>query len=73
MKCQITVDGRQQEVDVVDVEYKTLKEPWAEYECLDNGDILRVKLVVSSVLRQTNGEGYFVNTGSVVGVRRKEK
>lgn len=58
-------------VDGIDLDFRTLREEWNEYETED-GSRIRVKLVVSEIIRtdqydtQTDQPVYIVRSGNIV-------
>ena len=61
-------------VDGIDLDFRTLREEWNEYETED-GTRIRVKLVVSEIIRtdrfdhQTDQPMYVVRSGNIVVVK----
>ena len=70
-KVQAKLEGKV--VDAIELDFKTKKEEWNEYEVID-GTTIRVKLVTSNIVRVQNrydDEGnpiYLVKSTNVVGV-----
>lgn len=68
------VRWQDQEVDAVEVRYKSVREDWNEYD-IDDGTTVRVKLLVSEIVRLTDRfdqEGnpvYVIKSGNVVFVK----
>lgn len=68
------VRWQDQEVDAVEVRYKSVREDWNEYD-LDDGSTVRVKLLVSEIVRLTDKfdqEGnpvYVIKSGNIVFVK----
>jgi len=68
------VNWQGQEVDAVEVRYKSIREDWNEYD-LDDGSTVRIKLLVSEIVRLADGfdqEGnpiYVIKSGNVVFVK----
>lgn len=68
------VNWQGQEVDAVEVRYKSVREDWNEYD-IDDGSTVRIKLLVSDIVRlvdQFDKEGnpiYVVKSGNVVFIK----
>ena len=68
------VNWQSQEVDGVEVRYKSIREDWNEYD-IDDGSTVRIKLLVSDIVRlvdQFDKEGnpiYVVKSGNVVFIK----
>lgn len=75
-KVQANFEGKL--VDAIELDFKTKKEEWNEYEVTD-GTTIRVKLVTSNIVRVQNrydNEGnpiYLVKSSNVVGVSVPER
>jgi hypothetical protein len=71
MAKRIKVHIGTEAVDGVDLDFRTLREEWNEYETED-GSRIRVKLVVSEIIRtdqydtQTDQPVYIVRSGNIV-------
>ena len=65
-------------VDGIDLDFRTLREEWNEYETED-GTRIRVKLVVSEIIRtdrfdhQTDQPMYVVRSGNIVVVKAPDE
>jgi hypothetical protein len=65
-------------VDGLDLDFRTLREEWNEYETED-GSRIRVKLVVSEIIRtdrfdqQTDQPIYVVRSGNIVVVKAPDE
>ncbi len=63
-----------EEVDALEVKYKSVREDWNEYD-IDDGSTIRVKLLVSDIVRlvdKFDPEGnpvYVVKSGNVVFIK----
>lgn len=68
------VSWQGQEVDAIEVHYKSIREDWNEYD-LDDGSTIRIKLLVSDVVRLTDKfdqDGnpiYVVKSGNVIFIK----
>lgn len=71
MAKRIKVQIGNEAVDGIDLDFRTLREEWNEYETED-GSRIRVKLVVSEIIRtdqydtQTDQPLYVVRSGNIV-------
>ncbi|MBI2831202.1 MAG: hypothetical protein HYX79_02990 [Chloroflexi bacterium] len=63
---RINYGGR--EIDATDVDFQIRKEDWNEYQLMD-GSIIKMKLVVSAILR---AEGEYDNEGNPVYIVRSQ-
>jgi hypothetical protein len=78
MERTIKVPFEGKNVDGVELDFKTTKEEWNEYELTD-GTIIRLKVVVTNIARLTDkydnvgNPMYIVRSSNVLGISAPEK